>query len=44
MAITDAFVNTCGGVRESVWVVIDDVPKENWGFGGRLGSDPKPGA
>jgi 4-oxalocrotonate tautomerase len=42
-AVTEAFVNTCGGVPESVWVVIEDVPKENWGFGGRLGIDPKPG-
>lgn len=41
-ALTDAFVNTCGGSREAVWVVMDDVPKENWAFGGRLGIDPKP--
>jgi 4-oxalocrotonate tautomerase len=42
--LTDAFVETCGGVPDSVWVVIEDVEKENWGFGGRLAVDPKPGA
>jgi 4-oxalocrotonate tautomerase len=43
-ALADAFVATCGGTKDAVWVVIEDVPKENWGFGGRLGIDPKPGA
>jgi 4-oxalocrotonate tautomerase len=34
--VTDAFVETCGGNREGVWVVINEVPAENWGVGGEL--------
>lgn len=34
--LTDAFVETCGGNREGVWVVINEVPAENWGVGGEL--------
>lgn len=34
--LTDAFVETCGGKREGVWVVINEVPAENWGVGGEL--------
>ena len=37
--ITDAFIETCGGpgqTREGVWVVFDEVAKENWSVGGIL--------
>jgi 4-oxalocrotonate tautomerase len=34
--LTDAFVETCGGNREGVWVVVNEVPAENWGVGGEL--------
>lgn len=41
-ALTDAFVSTAGGKPESVFVVISDVDKENWGAGGELCSDKYP--
>jgi 4-oxalocrotonate tautomerase len=36
-ALTDAMVETTGASRDAVWVVINDVEKEDWGFGGELG-------
>lgn len=41
-ALTDAMVGAIGVAPETIWIVMDDVPRENWAFGGRLGSDPKP--
>ncbi len=41
-ALTQAFVETCGGTPEAIQIVFTDVEKQNWAFGGRLGSDPKP--
>lgn len=38
-ALTDAMVETTGANRDAVWVVINDVEKEDWGFGGELGVD-----
>lgn len=38
-ALTDAFVNTAGGTRESVQIVITDVAKTDWASGGVLWSD-----
>ncbi|MCG8383804.1 MAG: 4-oxalocrotonate tautomerase [Gammaproteobacteria bacterium] len=35
-ALTDAFVQTCQGKAESVYVVIEDVKKENWAIAGKL--------
>ncbi|NPD15431.1 4-oxalocrotonate tautomerase [Xinfangfangia sp. D13-10-4-6] len=43
-ALTRAFVETCGGNPDAIQIVFTDVAKENWAFGGRLGSDPKPEA
>lgn len=40
--ITEAFVETCGGTEGGVWVVLDEVARENWAVGGRLGSNPPP--
>jgi 4-oxalocrotonate tautomerase len=37
--VTDAFVETCGGNRDGVWVMIDEVPGEHWGVGGKRLSD-----
>ena len=34
--LTDAFVETCGGNREGVWVVVNEVAPENWGIGGTI--------
>lgn len=38
--LTDAFLRTCGGKREGVWVLINEVPREQWAEGGRLRSEP----
>lgn len=37
--ITDAMVDVCGAVEERVHVIIDEVPEESWGRGGRLLAD-----
>lgn len=37
--LTDSFLRTCGGTRESVQVVIDDYAPSNWGVGGVLASE-----
>lgn len=42
-ALTDAMVNTTGANRDAIWVVLSDVEKEDWGFGGQLGIDKYPG-
>lgn len=34
--ITDAFVEVAGAPREHVWIVFRDVPKDQWGMGGKL--------
>jgi 4-oxalocrotonate tautomerase len=41
-AITEAFVETCGGTPQSVTVIYADVEKSDWAVAGRLASDPKP--
>lgn len=41
-ALTQAMVDTVGSKREAVWVVINDVEKEDWAFGGELGVDKYP--
>jgi len=40
--LTDSFLRTCGGNAESVFIVIEDVEKENWGIGGELMADKYP--
>ncbi|MDZ4737086.1 MAG: 2-hydroxymuconate tautomerase [Rhodospirillaceae bacterium] len=42
-ALTDAMVESTGAKREAVWIVVSDVEKEDWGFGGELGVDKYPG-
>lgn len=37
--ITDVLVDVCGAAEERVHVIIDEVPEDNWGRGGRLLSD-----
>ncbi|WP_055588102.1 2-hydroxymuconate tautomerase [Peterkaempfera griseoplana] len=37
--LTDAFVRATGVKAESVWVTIEDLPKENWATGGTLIAD-----
>ncbi len=41
--LTEVFIETCGSPGQSadgVWVVIDEVPKQNWAVGGKLGPPP----
>ncbi len=40
--LTDAFVRTAGGKPDSVFVVLTDIEKNNWGVGGELCSDKFP--
>tara|TARA_B110000008_G_C16418865_1_gene342958 strand:+ start:75 stop:263 length:189 start_codon:yes stop_codon:yes gene_type:complete len=37
--LTDAFVNTCGGNKEAIKILITEVEKTNWSSGGVLTSD-----
>lgn len=41
-AITDSFVEICGGKPQSVHVIFDDVAKSDWAVGGELCSDLYP--
>ncbi|WP_026212681.1 tautomerase family protein [Longispora albida] len=37
--LTEAFMETCGSPGQSpdgVWVVIREVPRENWAIGGKM--------
>jgi 4-oxalocrotonate tautomerase len=43
-ALTDAFVESCGGTPQSVQIVIADIAKEDWGIGGALAVDLYPDA
>lgn len=40
--LTDAFVKTAGGTPDSVFVVLEDIDKSNWGIAGELCSDRFP--
>lgn len=40
-AMTDAFVDHAGAKRESVWVVFDEVTRENWAIAGEMLDKPK---
>jgi 4-oxalocrotonate tautomerase len=39
--LTEAFVNTCGGDKEAIKILITDVKESNWSSGGVLTSDKK---
>ena len=41
-ALTDAFVESCGGSPQSVQIIIRDVDKEDWSVGGSLAIDLHP--
>ena len=34
-ALTDTICDTLGAPREDVRILIDEMPKENWGIGGK---------
>lgn len=39
--LTEVFLEICGRPgqkRESIWLVINEVPREHWAVGGKLGS------
>lgn len=38
--VTDAFIETCGGRKEGITVVINEVPGEHWAVGGKLITPP----
>ena len=37
--LTEAFVKTCGGNKESIKILITEVEKSNWASGGILTTD-----
>ncbi len=37
--LTDAFQRACGSTRERIYVIIRDVPKENWAIGGEMSTN-----
>ena len=39
--LTEAFVNTCGGNKEAIKILITEVEESNWSSGGVLTSDKK---
>ena len=39
-AITDGMVEHAGAKRESVWIVFDDVARQNWAISGELLDKP----
>jgi 4-oxalocrotonate tautomerase len=38
--LTEAIVRTCDAKQDDVWVVIDEVARENWSRAGRMYSQP----
>lgn len=38
-AMTQGFIDTCGGTPDQIHVVIQDVSPGDWGFGGQLVSE-----
>ena len=39
--LTEAFLNTCGGDKEAIKILITEVEESNWSSGGVLTSDKK---
>ena len=37
--LTDAFIRTCGGNKESIKILITEVDEKNWASGGVITSD-----
>ena len=42
--VTRAVTSSLGGPRESVWIVVKDIPKASWGEGGKPCSELYPEA
>ena len=41
-AVTEAFVEHCGGTPQSVHVVFYDIERHDWGVNGKLVAEPTP--
>ena len=39
--LTEAFVNTCGGKKEAIKILITEVNKNDWASGGVITADKK---
>ena len=39
--LTEAFVNTCGGNKEAIKILITEVDENNWASGGIITADKK---
>ena len=39
--LTDAFINTCGGKKEAIKILITEVDEHNWASGGIIIADEK---
>ena len=39
--ITDSMARVTGLDAANIWVVFEDVPRENWSVGGKLRGEPK---
>ena len=37
--LTEAFVNTCGGNKDAIKILITEVDKNNWASGGKIIQD-----
>ena len=37
--LTEAFVNTCGGNKDAIKILITEVDKNNWASGGTITAD-----
>jgi 4-oxalocrotonate tautomerase len=37
--LTDAYVRATGGKQDSVWITIQETPKESWGIAGQTLAD-----
>ena len=37
--LTEAFINTCGGNKEAIKILITEVDKKNWASGGTITAD-----
>ena len=39
--LTEAFIRTCGGNKDSIKILINEVDKNNWASGGVITADKK---
>jgi len=39
--ITESMARVLGLDPENIWIIFEDVPRENWSIGGKLRGEPK---